>query len=100
MIEKVDDYIVETNILNGDVDIVVVEEKLKELLSLSEEDRNLDSLLEKLGRVKKSKHYYQLRHLSSLHDADVFKLRMTGRPVSFIFMIKGALDYHLVWGDL
>jgi len=53
--------------------------------------------LDQLGKFKKSKHYYQLRHLSSLHDAGTFRLRMTARPVSFIFVLKGAEDYYMVW---
>jgi hypothetical protein len=34
--------------------------------------------------------------LSSLHDADAFQLRMTGK-LSFIFVVKGKIDYHLIW---
>jgi hypothetical protein len=97
MIEKVEDYFIRSKILDSDDDISLVEENLKALISLNEEDRKLDRLLEKLQKFKKSKHYYHLRHLSSLHNANAFRLRMTGKPVSFIFVIKGALDYHLIW---
>lgn len=97
VIEEVDDYILQANVFNNEEEIAVVEEKIKQLISLEEEERSLEGLLEKLGKIKKSKHYYHLRHLSSLHDPDLFRLRMTGRPASFIFVLRGEQDCHLVW---
>lgn len=97
MIEKVEDYIIEKEMLNSDEAISIIEEKLKIVIGLDEKDRNLGWLLDKLSTFKKSKHYDHLRHLSSLHDATAFRLRMTGKPVSFIFALRGSLDHYLVW---
>lgn len=97
LIEKIEDFVVDTEILDSNDDIVVVEEKLKNIIHLDEKSSDPNWLLDKLDKFKKSKHYHHLRHLSSLHDTSGFRLRMTGKPISFIFSIRGALDYHLVW---
>jgi hypothetical protein len=97
VIEQVGDYILKATILNGDEEISVVTEKLKPLVDLDPSEQNFDWLLEKLSQFKKSKHYYNLRHLSSLHEAGAFRLRMTAKPISFLFVIKGRQDFYLVW---
>jgi len=97
MIEKVTDYCIKSEILDCDDPITLVEEKLAAVIDFSEDERNLIWLLNKIDKFKTSKHYYHLSHLSSLHDAASFRLRMTGKPVSFIFAVQGAHDYHLVW---
>jgi len=97
MIEKVEDLVIQGRILTSEEEIVLVEEKLKEIPMFDEENKNLEGLLEKMGRTKRSKHYYHLRHLSARHEGDVFRLRMTGNPVSFIFVLKGRACFHLIW---
>lgn len=97
IIEKVNHYIVRELILNGEDPISLVEEKVKLIIILDDENRNLEGLLDAIGKVKPSKHYHHLRYLSSLHDAGIFRLRMTSKPVSFIFVIKGKRHYFLIW---
>lgn len=97
VIERVSDCLVEDTILNSDEPISLVDDKLKAVVDLTENHLTFDGLLDTLHRLKKSKHYHHLRHLSSLHEADMFRLQMTGKPVSFIFVAKGPLHYHLVW---
>jgi hypothetical protein len=97
VIEKVSNYVILATIFNSEDTVFLVEEKLKLVIGLDEINRNLDGLLKAMDKMKKSKHYDHLRHLSSLHDAGTFRLRMTGQPVSFIFVIKGTKNYFLVW---
>ena len=97
VIELVGDYIVRETILNNDEAVSIVEEKLRLVAGLDDKHRNFEGLLETLSKFKKSKHYYHLRHLSSLHEAGAFRLRMTGKPLSFIFVIRGTRHYYLVW---
>jgi len=97
VIERVSDYIIEDTILKSDEPISLVDDKLKVIVDLTENIKTFEGLLDTLNRLKKSKHYHHLRHLSSLHEADMFRLRMTGKPVSFIFKVKGPLHYYLVW---
>ena len=97
MIEKVEDLVIQGSILTSEEEIVLVEDKLREIPMLDNENQNLEGLLERMGRTKKSKHYYHLRHLSARHEGDVFRLRMTGNPVSFIFVLKGRAYFHLIW---
>lgn len=97
LIERVGEYIVRETVLHSNEDVSIVEEKLKLIAELDKKYRNFEGLLDTLSKLKKSKHYHHLRHLSSLQEAGIFRLRMTGKPVSFIFVVKSTLHYHLIW---
>jgi len=97
LIERVRDYIVQKTILENEEAISIVDEKLELLSPLDETLRTLEGLLDALGKFKPSKHYHHLRYLASLHAAESFRLRMTGSPVSFIFVITGAQHFFLIW---
>lgn len=62
--------------------------------------KNENDLLEDLLKVSNTKHYRQLRFLSEKHCYRVMKLRIVSKPFSFIFLLEGALNYHLVWETL
>ncbi|MCX6272127.1 MAG: DEAD/DEAH box helicase family protein [Bacteroidetes bacterium] len=80
-----------------------VPDKNKGLLSLSElqdQANNLyDSeieLLEDILNRKKVKHYRQLRFLADQHELTVLKIRFVLNPFSFVFLLAGEEQFHVV----
>lgn len=61
---------------------------------------NEKELLEDLLSISKTKHYKHLRFLSSKHSHQIMKLRFVHKPLSFIFLIQGKDNYHIVWETL
>lgn len=61
----------------------------------SEED-----LLENILSLKNYKHHRHLRYLSKIHESAILKLRFVLEPFSFVFLISGVQQYHLVWETL
>lgn len=57
-------------------------------------------LVDDILAVKKSKHFHQLKYLSSQHLSQVLKLRFILNPFSFLFLLAGESKYHLVWETL
>lgn len=57
-------------------------------------------LLEDLLAISNTKHYNHLRFLSSKHVHDVMKLRFIQKPFSFMFLLEGEFNYHIVWETL
>jgi hypothetical protein len=97
LIEKVDDLIIRRTLEEIGEGIFLIEDIVKGTVSQTEKDKDLNWLLDKLNKRKKSKHYDHLRHLASLHDAHTFRLRMMANPISFLFVLKGAANCYLVW---
>lgn len=62
--------------------------------------KNDKELFEDLLTISDTKHYKNLRFLSSKHSYDIMKLRFVHKPFSFIFLIKGERNYHIVWETL
>lgn len=58
------------------------------------------ALFENILNVRKSKHYLQLKYLSSEHESSVLKLRFVLQPFSFLFLLSGEKQYHMVWETL
>lgn len=61
---------------------------------------NDKEFLEDLLSISKTKHYKHLRYLSSKHSHQIMKLRFVHNPLSFIFLIHGKENYHIVWETL
>ena len=61
---------------------------------------NDKELFEDLLTISNTKHYKHLRFLSSKHSHDIMKLRFVHKPFSFIFLIQGDINYHIVWETL
>jgi len=61
---------------------------------------NDKELFEDLLTISNTKHYKHLRFLSSKHSHDTMKLRFVHKPFSFIFLIQGDRNYHIVWETL
>lgn len=62
--------------------------------------KNERELFEDILRVSNTKHYKQLRYLSSIHAYTLMKLRFVHKPFSFVFLIEGERNYHIVWETL
>ena len=57
-------------------------------------------LIDDILNIKDSKHYYQLKFLSSQHLSAVLKIRFVLKPFSFLFLLTGEKNYHIVWETL
>ena len=55
-----------------------------------------EELLNDLLNNKNVKHNRQLRYLASKHDNNILKLRFVLNPFSFVFLISGKEQYHVV----
>jgi len=62
--------------------------------------QNADDLLSDLLKITQTKHYKNLRYLSSLHAHSIMKLRFVLKPLSFVFLVTGERYYYLVWETL
>lgn len=56
--------------------------------------------MDDLLALKKSKHYHQLKYLSSKHEAGILKVSFTLQPFSFLFLLPGGKMYYVVWETL
>ena len=57
-------------------------------------------LIDDMLNIKDSKHYLHLKYLSSQHLSSVLKIRFIHSPFSFLFLLSGDKQYHLVWETL
>jgi len=55
-----------------------------------------ETLLNDLLKNENVRHYRHLRYLASKHDGSVCKLRFVLDPFSFVFLLSGAEQYHIV----
>jgi len=61
---------------------------------------NEDELLENILSSKQYKHHRHLRYLSQRHERYILKLRFVLEPFSFVFLLSGSNQFHLVWETL
>jgi len=59
-----------------------------------------EQLLEDLLKNKKVIHYRQLRYLAEKHESDILKLRFVLNPFSFVFLLSGQEQFHLIMETL
>jgi superfamily II DNA or RNA helicase len=55
-----------------------------------------EQLLDDLLALKNVRHGKQLRYLSNKHDSSILKIRFVLSPFSFVFLINGTQQYHIV----
>jgi superfamily II DNA or RNA helicase len=55
-----------------------------------------EQLLDDVLNSKNVKHSKQLRYLSLKHDSSILKIRFVLSPFSFVFLINGMQQYHIV----
>lgn len=100
LFEIVEEYCIEDSFLNNSEDEVYsLKEKAEVLSRVSGSDKIRDEtwLLNKLFTKERTKHYFHLRYLSSKHLREVYNLHMTGKPISFIFLLSNGNGYSLIW---
>ncbi len=59
-----------------------------------------NDLMEYMMNITGTKHYKHLRYLSSLHAHHIMKLRFVVKPLSFVFLVEGEKNYHIIWETL
>lgn len=95
IIENIEQNWIESNILNSDREDI---QSLEELVNLmSDSSITTDVVLKKLINESKTKHYHHLQYLSSRQAIELQKLSITGKPISFIFLIKESGRLFLIW---
>lgn len=57
-------------------------------------------LLDDILKNKKVKHHLQLRCLAERHDSSVLKIRFVLCPFSFVFLLTGEEQYHIIMETL
>ena len=67
---------------------------------ISEMYESGEQLLDDLLKYKKVIHYRQLRYLAEKHESDILKLRFVLNPFSFVFLLSGQEQFHLVMETL
>lgn len=100
LFEIVEEYCIQDCFLNNSEDEVYsLNEKAEEVSRKSGSDKIRDEnwLLNKLITKERTKHYFHLRYLSSKQVREVYNLHMTGKPISFIFLLSIRKGYSLVW---
>jgi hypothetical protein len=53
-------------------------------------------LLNDILKYKYVRHYRQLRYLASRHEGTILKLRFVLNPFSFVFLLSGTEQFHIV----
>lgn len=59
-----------------------------------------EELIDEILKIKDVKHYEQLRYLAAKHDRSVLRVRFVLLPFSFVFLITGEHQYHIIWETL
>jgi superfamily II DNA or RNA helicase len=59
-----------------------------------------EELLDDILRNKKIRHYHQLRYLAERHDNAILKIRFVLSPFSFVFLLAGEDQYHIIMETL
>lgn len=79
----------------------VSSENLLDINQLQEGNNNVlysseEELLENILKKEKFKHHKHLRFLSQRHDKSILKVRFVLSPFSFVFLLTGKEQYHIV----
>ena len=72
----------------------------KERVTAGKIFKSEQDLIDDILNIKDSKHYFQLKFLSSQHLFTVLKIRFVLKPFSFLFLLTGEKKYHIVWESL
>lgn len=101
-LDYVKDIISKAEGTDGDKHLFTVEELFDENSTVGWETfyENESEVVEDLMTIAKTKHYKNLRFLSSKHDNNEMKLKFTIKPLSFVFLISGEEQFHLLWETL
>lgn len=74
------------------------EDLMGELLGKSgaEDAPSAEVIMERAFKFKAAKHHLQLKYLASKHMKNIFKLRFSISPFSFLFLVEGCHKYFFV----
>jgi hypothetical protein len=61
---------------------------------------NDSELFNDMLTISNTKHSKNLIYLSIRHDHEIMRLRFVHNPFSFLFLIQGEKNYHIVWETL
>lgn len=64
---------------------------------IKDETITTDAIWNELVQETKTKHFHHLRFLSRRQAIDLQKLSITGKPISFVFVIQEANSIFLIW---
>lgn len=59
-----------------------------------------EELLDEILKYKYAKHHQQLRYLAQRHEGTILKIRFVLMPFSFVFLLAGTQQYHIIWETL
>lgn len=59
-----------------------------------------EELIDEILKIKDVRHYEQLRYLAAKHDRSVLRVRFVLLPFSFVFLLTGEQQYHIIWETL
>jgi hypothetical protein len=92
------------HIHDGWIKQVVLSAERDEIVSLDDlveqvrdETLNPETVFNHIVQEEKTKHYHHLRFLSAKQAIDLQKLSITGKPISFVFVIRDAGSMFLIW---
>jgi hypothetical protein len=85
----------------GKKHLTEIDKNLLDLDQLQEENgaalyKSEEELLNSLLQDENVKHFRQLRYLATNHDSVTLKLRFVLNPFSFVFLLTGKEQYHIV----
>ncbi len=96
-ITKIEDDLIRDSILNRETEEIKSLEDAFNDTYQALEDKQADWLMSKLAKNEITKHHRHLLYLSDRHDNTLFKLKVTGKPVSFLFGIRENENIYIVW---
>lgn len=99
LFEHVEEMYINDYIINSEAEVSDLKELALEISKNigSENMQDQDIILNKIITREGTKHYYHLRYLSDKHQASSFNIHVTGKPLSFIFLLTDGNDYYIVW---
>ncbi|MEI6508044.1 MAG: DEAD/DEAH box helicase family protein [Bacteroidota bacterium] len=79
----------------------IQKENLLDINQIQGENKNLlyssgEELLEDILKKENFKHHMQLRFLSQRHDRGTLKIRFVLNPFSFVFLLTGKEQFHII----
>ena len=95
ILQQIHDGWVKQVVLTAERDEIVSLEELVE--QVRDETLNPETVFNHIVQEEKTKHYHHLRFLSARQAIDLQKLSITGKPVSFVFVIREAGNTFLIW---
>lgn len=95
MLQYIHDGWINEVVLSAERDEIVSLDDLVE--QVRDETLNPETVFNHIVQEEKTKHYHHLRFLSARQAIDLQKLSITGKPISFVFVVREAASIFLIW---